>query len=94
MEIDECDNDQNKLLTSATERNKQMKPREIKTKWERWNHNNTYLLNGRAGEVEIECENDATISLIDLKANIIRDHVSSDQVVVEKRASLYKVERS
>ena len=93
MEIDERGNNQTKRPTSAAGREQADGAKRSKQNEDVGTTTIRYLLDGRAGEVEIENENDATISLIDLKANIIRGHVRSDQLVAEKRASSYEVVR-
>ena len=52
-----------------------------------------YIFKGRAGEVQIGLDNDATITTAALKANIITEHLTSDELVHEGRATTYEVQR-
>ena len=52
-----------------------------------------YIFKGQAGEVQIGLDNDATITTAALKANIITEHLTSDELVHEGRATTYEVQR-
>ena len=52
-----------------------------------------YIFKGQAGEVQIGLDNDATVSTAALKANIITEHLTSDELVNKGRATTYEVQR-